>query len=99
MDKKKYIPIEQICIDYEVPKSFISDLKEFSLINILIVNEEECIEITEIKKLDKIMRLHFDLNINMEGIDSVLHLLDRVSNLQDQINELNNRIRFHEHEH
>jgi hypothetical protein len=98
MDNQKYIPVEQICIHYEVPKSFLMNLKEYGLITMLVIKEEECIEMNEINKIEKIMRLHFDLNINMEGIDSVLHLLDKVNALQAQITALNNKITFHEDE-
>jgi len=97
MENQNYITVEQLCINYEVPKTFLIELYEYDLIDILIINEVKCIETSEIKKVEKIIRLHFDLNINMEGIDSVLHLLNRVNALQDQITSLNNRISFHEH--
>ena len=99
MENQNYIPVQRICIIYKVPETFLNQLYEYDLINITIVDKVECIETTEIKKVEKIIRLHFDLNINMEGIDSVLHLLNRVNELQDQITRLNNRISFHEHDH
>ena len=99
MENQNYIPVEELCITYEVPDTFLNELYAYDLINIFIVNEVQCVETSEIKKVEKIIRLHFDLNINMEGIDSVLHLLNRVNTLQDQITRLNNRISFHEHEH
>jgi len=42
------------------------------------------------------MRLHFDLHINLEGLDAVYHLLQRVENLQSEITSLNNKLRLYE---
>ncbi len=40
--------------------------------------------------------MHYDLNINLEGIDAIYHLLNRVSALQQELETVKNRLKFHE---
>jgi hypothetical protein len=40
------------------------------------------------------VHLHYDLDINIEGIEAISHLLDRVDNLQRELITLKNRLGF-----
>jgi hypothetical protein len=42
------------------------------------------------------MRLHYDLDINLEGIEAITCLLDRVRSMQEEIRELRNRLGVYE---
>lgn len=42
------------------------------------------------------MRLHYDLEINIEGIDAIYNLLEQVNSLRKEITTLNNRLRLYE---
>ena len=42
------------------------------------------------------MRLHFDLDINLEGVDAIYNLLKQVESLKEEITALHNRLRFYE---
>jgi hypothetical protein len=42
------------------------------------------------------VRLHHDLHINMEGIASVLHLLDKMAAMQSELDMLRNRLGLYE---
>jgi hypothetical protein len=44
------------------------------------------------------MRMHYDLDINMEGIDVISHLLKRIHNLQDELRITQNKLRLYENE-
>ncbi|MBC7388403.1 MAG: MerR family transcriptional regulator, partial [Opitutaceae bacterium] len=46
--------------------------------------------------LEKLVRLHFDLNINLEGIETVSYLLQKMNNMQEKILMLSNRLRVYE---
>ncbi len=50
----------------------------------------------KLKDLEKFIRLHYELDINTEGIDAIAQLLNRVENMQDEITRLKNRLRFYE---
>ncbi|MDJ0646785.1 MAG: chaperone modulator CbpM [Flavobacteriaceae bacterium] len=96
MEIQDYISIQQFCKHYELPVSFINTLVEYEFIEIVSFEENEYINKGQIQIIEKIMRLHYDLHINMEGIDVISNLLRQVESLQNELNELSNRLRFYE---
>jgi hypothetical protein len=62
----------------------------------VIIEENEYIEQEQIRELERMMRLHYDLDINLEGIEAINHLLDRVSRLQKEVRQLQNRLKLYE---
>jgi hypothetical protein len=49
-----------------------------------------------LQKLEKMVRLHHDLDINIAGIEAIAHLLERLEYLQDEMRTLKNRLRLYE---
>lgn len=96
MDTEKYIAIEQFCTYYNVPTSFLNKLNEYELVEIIKVESRLCVAKEQISDIEKLMRLHFDLDINMEGLDVINKLLKRVEILQQEITTLNNRLSLYE---
>ncbi len=66
------------------------------MIEIVTIQETQCIHKVQIKDIEKLMRLHFELDINLEGIDAVYNLLKQVESLQEEIIELTNKLKFYE---
>ena len=96
METKKIISIQQFCTHYDVPVSFINELNEFGLVEIVQEQNTKCIDKLQIRHIEKMMRLHFDLDINMEGIDAIHNLLQQIDALQEQVTQLSNKLKFHE---
>lgn len=96
MAAKKYISIHEFCSSYQVDNSFIYSLNEFDLIKITEIEEEPAIEEENLRELEKMVRLHRDLHINIEGIDAISHLLHRVDRLQEEIIQLKNKLKRYE---
>lgn len=90
------ISIRTICTHYNIPISFINSLNEFDLIEVVETENSLFIYKTQIKDVEKIIRMHYELDINMEGIDVIYNLLKQVESLKSDINHLNNRLRFYE---
>ena len=42
------------------------------------------------------IRLHYDLDINLEGIETIFHLLERIETLQHEMHELRKKIGLYE---
>ncbi len=93
MDPKEYILISEFCDSHEIQYSFIDSLTEFGLLEITVIENDRYVAPEQVRELEKIMRLHYDLEINLQGIDAINNLLDRVSELQERVNFLENRIR------
>lgn len=95
---ENYIPAKQFCEIHEIDLSFINSLNELGLVTLIIHEEVHYIEKEKINDLEKMMRLYYDLDINLEGIEAISHLLHKVNSMQEEITILKNRINFLESE-
>lgn len=92
MDTTHLISIQQFCTHYKVPVSFINALHEYELVEITITDNENYLKVNQLHDVEKMMRLHYDLDINLEGIDAIYNLLKQVEQLQSQIRTLENKL-------
>jgi hypothetical protein len=90
------IPAEEFCAQYKAELSFITYLRDFGLIEVTSVEESYYIPHAQLSKLEQLARLHYDLDINLEGIDAITHLLERVKGLQSEITNLKNKLGIYE---
>ena len=96
MERPDIIVLDEFCASHHVEISFVRSLEELGLIETIIVNETPCVSANDLSKLEQIMRLHEELNINTEGIDAISNLLKRIEDMQHEITELRNRLNFYE---
>jgi hypothetical protein len=96
MEKKEIIPAEECCTYYNIEFSFIQSLDEYGLISLNRVDEKIFIHHDELPNLEKYMHLHYDLNINLEGLEAITHLLERIRNMQLHMTSLQNRLSGYE---
>lgn len=98
MNEKHFIPTQTICSHYNIEVSFVDALNNMGLIQIEIIEQSRFIHQDQISDLEKIIRLHEDLNVNLEGIDVVFNLLKKEEELKNELNTLKNRLRLYESE-
>ena len=96
MNKRNMIPADEFCSCHNIEISFLSSLQEAGLIEITTIKETEYIPESQLNELEKIVRLYYELDINLEGIETINHLLHRISSMQDEIIALRNRLRIYE---
>jgi len=95
MIKQELISIQTICDSYDVPFSFFEDLRNYEIISLQEEGAIYYIEENTLPQVERIMRLHFDLHINMEGIDVIINLLNKIDQLEKQNNILKNDLQFY----
>ncbi len=96
MQKENFIAIEVFCANHNVEISFIVSLQQNGLIEIFKIQEKSYIASDQLEQLEKIVRLYNELDINIEGIESITHLLERLKDMQLEIITLKNRLRLYE---
>src|SRR3954470_23187048 len=96
MQTNEMILAEELCSFYKIEYSFINELRQFGLLEIRTAETASYVPHDQLPKLEQIIRLHYELNINMEGIDAISNLLDTVKNLQNEIIALRNRLKLYE---
>ncbi len=92
------ISAQDFCTYYKVEHSFINSLVEYGLIEIIKKEQASFIDIDRLHDLEKFVRLHYDLDINLEGIEAITHLVQRVENMQSEITALKNRLWLYEND-
>jgi hypothetical protein len=90
------IPAHEFCANHNIEISFISSLQETGMIEITTIEETTYIHANQLQELERIVRLHFDLDINLEGIETINNLLQRINDMQDEITALRNKLRLYE---
>lgn len=98
MQTQDLIAANDFCNYYKIEYSFINALNENGLITIKTMQEDRYIPASELNRLEQFVRLHTDLDINLEGIEAINHLLHRIEGMQNQIMALKNRLRMFEAE-
>lgn len=96
MHEESLIPASEICVYHNIEMNFIQSLHDFGLLEM--VNREETIFIhsDQISQLEKLIRMHYELNINLEGIDVICHLLKRLEEVQQETQQLRMQLKFYQ---
>lgn len=92
MENEELIPAEDFCIYHNIEYSFINSLEDSGLISITAVEQAAYIPADEMQKLEKFVRLHYDLDINIEGIETINYLLEKIQEMQKEILQLKNNL-------
>ncbi len=90
------ISLNEFCASHNIEISFIRSLTETGLIETSTIEEKGYIPENQLPELEKIVRMYYELDINLEGIETINHLLHRLNAMQDEITWLRNRLRFYE---
>jgi chaperone modulatory protein CbpM len=98
MQAEDLIPADVFCVYHQIELSFIHSLKEFGLIEVTVVEEKLFLSLDQLSRLEMLIRFYYELNINLEGIETITHLLDRTQAMQEQIIQLSNRLKRYEAE-
>ncbi len=96
METQELIIIDVVCQEYQIEINLINDLESFGLIETIVHNENKYLDKNQLVHVEKIIRLHNDLNINKEGIEIILGLLEKEKQLLSEIKYLKNRLDLYE---
>ncbi|HAM10266.1 MAG: hypothetical protein A2X05_08230 [Bacteroidetes bacterium GWE2_41_25] len=92
------IEVDEYCTNNNIEVSFISSLEQNGVIEIKTIEEKGFIDALQLQKLEKCISFYYELDINLEGIETIIHLLKRIDLMQDEIRLLKNRLSFYETE-
>ncbi|HLT88693.1 MAG TPA: chaperone modulator CbpM [Sphingobacterium sp.] len=83
--ERTLIRIIDVCQSHKIELQFIRNLSRNGLIEVVIQNEEEFVKEEELKALEQFATWHYDLEINLQGIEVAHHLLHKIEQLQEEI--------------
>jgi len=98
MKKEYIITTDEFCANHKIDLSFINSLQRSGLLEMDTINDAGFIQLDQLKNLEKIINFYFGLDINLEGIETITHLLHQIDENQHEILRLTNRLRLYESE-
>jgi len=96
MQTEYLIAIDEFCANHNIEAAFISSLQQNGLIEITTIKKTGFIDAGDLQQLERIIRFYYELDINLEGIETIIHLLQRINSQQEEITALKNRLRLYE---
>ncbi|MEP7108524.1 MAG: chaperone modulator CbpM [Ferruginibacter sp.] len=96
MKTEQLIQVDTFCVWHNIEFSFIKTLHEYGLIEITTKEDKAFISESNLQHVEKLVRLHNDLQINLEGVEVITYLLEQLKAQHEEITRLQNRIRFYE---
>lgn len=92
MSEDDLIPIENFCRHYGVEISFIHSLEEYGLLEVFSVKKSLYVSSNKIAHLEKLVRMHYEMDINVPGIEAISHLLEKIESLQGEVRLLKKKL-------
>jgi len=96
MQEESLVPANEFCMHHNIEMGFIYSLQEFGLVETTTEGENIFIPAGQLCALEKFVRLHYELDVNMEGIDVIRHLLEKLETTQEEITRLKNQLKFYQ---
>ena len=96
MQQEEMIIVNEFCTQHNIDQTFIYALRDSGLIQVSITEEQLCVPEEQLPHFEKLVRLYYEMGINIEGIETINHLLDKMNEMQELITKLNNRLNFYE---
>lgn len=93
-----YIAIEEFCQHYGVEVRLIQEFAEIGLVQLHTNQNRQVVPASEVKQLERMLRLALDLDLNPEGIDVILNMRQELQRLRRKTQRLQNRLRQLEQE-
>lgn len=94
--ESELIKVTEYCIRQHTDRTFIEALEQSGLIRFTLLENEAFIHYDQLPDLECFIRWHYDLEINLEGIEALSHLLQKIKDMQQYTHELELRLKHYE---
>lgn len=85
---KKYIRIQEFCQGHNLSETFVFELHDLGVIQIRQVDDLTVFPARDLNRLERLVRLHRDLELNPQGLHAVEHVLNQLESARREIREL-----------
>ncbi len=95
MEIEKYFLVNQFCVSHEVEYTFIESLDQIGFIEIHQIENQDYIHLERLPILEKAIRLTQDLSLDINELEIILDLLEKIENLQEENKLLKSKIEMY----
>lgn len=96
MRTENLITVNDFCVYHNVEYTFVDYLADAGLVKVITVNKTRSISLDEIQKLERLVRLHNELEINEPGIATINNLLQKLEDMEQEMSVLRSKLRLYE---
>ncbi len=96
MKEQDLIPLGTLCEQYRLELSFFEEMGEIGLIEFTLHKGNKHLRQDTLHQVEKILRIHRELHVNLEGVDVVMNILQRQEQLREELLRVQNRLRRYE---
>ncbi len=86
--EKTLFSVIDICKTNNIERTFIQELQNNGLIEIIVQEEQEFIEEEQVVYVERFSTWHYELELNIQGIEIVSNLIDKIEELQRELREI-----------
>ena len=96
MDKEEMIAADLFCASHNIEVSFLHSLCNSGLLEVTTIENTVFISNEHLPDLERLVRWHYDMDINLEGLETISHLLHRIKGMQQEMQNLKSRLGLYE---
>ena len=96
MKKEEMIAADLFCASHNIEISFLHALCNSGLLEVINIENTTFITQEQLPDLEKMIRWHYDMDINLEGLEAVMHLLQKIKMMQQEMQVLRSRLNLYE---
>lgn len=89
------IPVKTFCSHHNISDDIIFELHHCELIELVKVKRTSFIIESQIPSIERMVRIYTDLEVNAQGIETIMHLLRTLEIKEREIISLQNQLSFY----
>jgi hypothetical protein len=96
MEHNNLVHIAHFCANCDIEYAFIQSLNSVGIIDIIIMDNHKYFSTDRLKDVERAVRIHHELDVNLEGIDVIFNLTKQINVLQNELKVANYRLKIKE---
>lgn len=93
MKRDDYILVDYFCEVTNTNPEFLKQLYEHDLIKHIEYNKAPALLQNELPVIERMLRLHYDLNVNIEGLQVINHMREKMIGMQNELLQLKRKLK------
>ena len=91
-----HVSLDQFCRSCNIEMAFVYSLAAQDLCEIIVIEEKEYVLQDDLRLLERLSRLHYEMEINLEGLYAIVHLQEKIERLKEEVKSLSRNLDRHQ---
>jgi len=92
---KKLIAVKEFCLHHRISSDFIFELHRNEMVELVTIKRTSYIAEKNLHDIERMTRLYNELQVNIEGIQTIFHLLTRIEKKDAELQALRDQLAFY----